>query len=75
MLLLRAGYDPNLKSALKFCLLSIRATASYSDTIVSRANNADLFFAKIVTLVPQAAIVTVTGDHGDKSGIYSTGCG
>jgi hypothetical protein len=61
------GYDPNALSAVSFGTVPMRSYASYGDTTVHRAQNADAFQTKVLSSRTEAAVVACTGNHGDVS--------
>lgn len=61
------NYDPFDRPASEYAGLRYRFYASPSDTYVSKALNTDAMAAKIASVATEAAVVAVTGDHGDPS--------
>jgi hypothetical protein len=59
-----AGHDPVLLSASLFAGKRLRFTASYSDTVVDRANNSDEMSTLVSGVADEYEVVTHTGDHG-----------
>jgi hypothetical protein len=66
-----AGHDPNLIDAGDFPNIRYRASASYSDTLVPRADNWDLMATKLSGKL-EASTLDATGDHGNSSHFNST---
>lgn len=62
-----AGHDPNLALAPLFRGIPMRFYASPADTTVSKATNSDAFAASVAPYVPEATVVTCSGNHGDAS--------
>lgn len=62
------GYDPvNDNEGSVFATIPFKIWSSYSDTVVVRTQNADMFAQKVNTAGGNVQIVTSTGDHGDAS--------
>lgn len=61
------AYDPYDRPASEYAGLRYRFYASPADTFVSKSLNSDAMAAKIASVALEAAVVAVTGDHGDPS--------
>lgn len=62
-----AGYDPQLLVTATYAGKRYVMTASSSDTLVSKANNSDLFNAKMLAGSIVSSVITASGVHGDIS--------
>ena len=61
------GMDPMVKPANVYRDVPMRFYASYSDTLVPRAQNTDLMAAKVAGTRLEADVVACSGVHGDPS--------
>lgn len=62
-----AGHDPLTYTAADFPAVGIRLTASYSDTVVSRAANGDALASLLSATAAECSVVAASGNHGDSS--------
>lgn len=61
------GYNPVDMAGTDFTGKRLRFTASSSDTVVSKTDNADAMSTLVAGEATEYAVVTHTGDHGDPS--------
>ena len=67
-----AGADPMLRDGKEFSGIPMKFWHSAADTVVNKAANSDAFVAKVLPYVPEATVVTTTGEHGSSSNFTTT---